>query len=64
METLFSWRGECGFFVWDTCVTIGLVQKFLYFTTAVAGSIGFQVGAFQLAMAGLIQIKFLSRRVR
>jgi hypothetical protein len=51
METLFSWRGECGFFVWDTCVTIGLVQKFLYFTTAVAGSIGFQVGAFQLAMA-------------
>jgi hypothetical protein len=49
--TLVSWRGECGFLVWDTCVTIGLEQKFLYFTTAVAGSIGFQVGAFQLAMA-------------
>lgn len=48
---MFLSLSECGFFVWDTCVTIGLVQKFLYFTTAVAGSIGFQVGAFQLAMA-------------
>lgn len=48
---MFLSLSECGFFVWDTCVTIGLVQKFLYFTTAVAGSIGFQVGAFHLAMA-------------
>ena len=32
--------------MWDTCVSLGLVQKFLYFTGAIAGSIGFQVGAF------------------
>lgn len=39
-------RGECGFFVWDTCVTMGLVQKFLYFTAAISGTIAFQIGAF------------------
>lgn len=31
--------------VWDTCVTVGLVQKFIYFTAAMAGTIGFQTGA-------------------
>ncbi|CAK9026818.1 Leucine-rich repeat and guanylate kinase domain-containing protein [Durusdinium trenchii] len=31
--------------VWDTCLTVGLVQKFLYFTAAMAGTIGFQTGA-------------------
>ncbi|CAJ1415096.1 unnamed protein product [Effrenium voratum] len=30
--TLFLSFSECGFFVWDTSVTVGLVQKFLYFT--------------------------------
>lgn len=43
---MFLHLSECGFFMWDTCVTLGFVQKFLYFTTAIAGSIGFQVGAF------------------
>ncbi|CAK9080925.1 unnamed protein product [Durusdinium trenchii] len=38
---------ECGFFVWDTCVTMGLVQKLLYFTFALAGTVGFQTGAVQ-----------------
>ena len=37
---------ECGFFVWDTCVTLAFVQKFLYFASALAGTIGFQTGAF------------------
>ena len=46
---MFLSLSECGFFVWDTCVTIGLVQKFLYFTAAIAGSIGFQAGAFNLS---------------
>ena len=40
--------GECGFFVWDTCVTVANVQKFLYFASALAGTIGFQTGALQL----------------
>lgn len=43
---MFLSLSECGFFMWDTCVSLGLVQKFLYFTGAIAGSIGFQVGAF------------------
>jgi hypothetical protein len=30
--TLFLSFSECGFFLWDTSVTVGLVQKFLYFT--------------------------------
>lgn len=46
--TLFLSFSECGFFVWDTSVTVGLVQKFLYFTLAVAGTMGFQSGAFRL----------------
>lgn len=37
---------ECGFFVWDTCVTVAFVQKFVYFASALAGTIGFQTGAF------------------
>lgn len=40
---------ECGFFVWDTCVTVAFVQKFMYFASALAGTIGFQTGAFQLS---------------
>lgn len=43
---LFLSFSECGFFVWDTCVTLGLVQKFIYFTGAIAGTIGFQTGTF------------------
>lgn len=46
--TLFLSFSECGFFLWDTSVTVGLVQKFLYFTLAVAGTMGFQSGAFRL----------------
>lgn len=42
---MFLSLSECGFFVWDTCVSVSLVQKFLYFTIAMAGSIGFQTGA-------------------
>lgn len=42
---MFLSLSECGFFVWDTCVTVGLVQKFIYFTAAMAGTIGFQTGA-------------------
>ncbi|CAK9026828.1 unnamed protein product [Durusdinium trenchii] len=42
---MFLSLSECGFFVWDTCLTVGLVQKFLYFTAAMAGTIGFQTGA-------------------
>eukprot|EP00435_Cladocopium_sp_Y103_P070645 s1179_g35.t1 len=42
---MFLSLSECGFFVWDTCVSVSLVQKFLYFTVAIAGSIGFQTGA-------------------
>jgi len=45
---MFLSLSECGFFAWDTCVTIGLVHKFLYFTVAVAGTIGFQTGALNL----------------
>ena len=30
--TLFLSFSECGFFLWDTSVTVGLVQKLLYFT--------------------------------
>lgn len=41
--------GECGFFVWDTCVTVAFVQKFLYFASALAGTIGFQTGALKLS---------------
>lgn len=40
---------ECGFFVWDTCVTVAFVQKFLYFASALAGTIGFQTGALKLS---------------
>lgn len=46
--TLFLSFSECGFFLWDTSVTVGLVQKLLYFTLAVAGTMGFQSGAFRL----------------
>ncbi|CAK9058141.1 unnamed protein product [Durusdinium trenchii] len=42
---LFLSLSECGFFVWDTCITVGIVQKFLYFTAAMAGTVGFQSGA-------------------
>eukprot|EP00913_Durusdinium_trenchii_P016713 g15710.t1 len=29
---LFLSLSECGFFVWDTCITVGIVQKFLFVT--------------------------------
>ncbi|CAJ1331907.1 unnamed protein product, partial [Effrenium voratum] len=46
---LYLSLSECGFFLWDTCVTLGLVQKFLYFTVAIAGTIGAQAGAFRFS---------------
>ncbi|CAE7372145.1 Lrguk [Symbiodinium sp. CCMP2592] len=46
---LFVSMSECGFFIWDTCLTLGLVQKFIYFTVAMAGTLGFQSGVLKLA---------------
>ncbi|CAK9002327.1 unnamed protein product [Durusdinium trenchii] len=50
---LYLSLSECGFFVWDTCVTLSLVQKFLYFTAAIAGTIGFQTGALNFQSRGI-----------
>eukprot|EP00913_Durusdinium_trenchii_P011772 g11058.t1 len=36
---MFLHMSECGFFMWDTCVTLGFVQKFLYFTTAALSTV-------------------------
>ncbi|CAE7188757.1 Lrguk [Symbiodinium sp. CCMP2456] len=41
--SLFLSLSESGFFMWDTRVTLGVLQKFVYFTTAIVGSIGFQL---------------------
>mmetsp|Transcript_63353 Transcript_63353/g.148782 ORF Transcript_63353/g.148782 Transcript_63353/m.148782 type:complete len:749 (+) Transcript_63353:40-2286(+) len=39
---MFLTVSESGFFMWDTRVTLGVVQRFLYFTLAIFGTIGFQ----------------------
>jgi len=43
---LFLTLSESGFFMWDTRVTLAVLQKFLYFTTAIVGTIGFQLKVF------------------
>jgi len=40
---LFLSLSESGFFMWDTRVTLAVLQKFLYFTMAIVGTIGFQL---------------------
>ncbi|CAJ1362932.1 unnamed protein product [Effrenium voratum] len=45
---LFLTLSESGFFMWDTRVTLGVIQKFVYFTMAIVGTIGFQLGVLQL----------------
>jgi len=40
---LFLTLSKSGFFMWDTRVTLGVLQKFVYFTSAVVGTIGFQL---------------------
>ncbi|CAE7535714.1 Dnmt3b [Symbiodinium natans] len=40
---LFLTLSESGFFMWDTRVTLGVLQKFVYFTAAVVGTISFQL---------------------
>jgi len=37
---------ESGFFMWDTRVSIGVLQKFVYFSVAIVSTIGFQLGVF------------------
>lgn len=39
---------ESGFFMWDTRVSIGVLQKFVYFSVAIVSTIGFQLGVFHL----------------
>ncbi|CAE7364406.1 unnamed protein product [Symbiodinium natans] len=41
--SLFLSLSESGFFMWDTRVTLGVLQKFVYFSTAIVGTIGFQL---------------------
>lgn len=37
---------ESGFFMWDTRVSLGVMQKFVYFSVAIVSTIGFQLGVF------------------
>ncbi|CAJ1362254.1 unnamed protein product [Effrenium voratum] len=37
---------ESGFFMWDTRVTLGVLQKFVYFSIAIVSTIAFQLGVF------------------
>ncbi|CAJ1387428.1 unnamed protein product [Effrenium voratum] len=46
--SLFLTLSESGFFMWDTRVTLAVLQKFLYFTSAIVGTIGFQLKVFHL----------------
>lgn len=43
---LFLSLSESGFFMWDTRVNLAVLQKFLYFTMAIVGTIGFQLKVF------------------
>ena len=41
--SLYLSLSESGFFMWDTRVTLGVLQKFVYFSIAIVGTIGFQL---------------------
>ncbi|CAE7491406.1 Lrguk [Symbiodinium natans] len=49
---MFLTISESGFFMWDTRVTLGVVQRFLYFTLAIVGTIGFQTKVLTLESFG------------
>ncbi|CAE7516782.1 unnamed protein product, partial [Symbiodinium pilosum] len=46
--SLFLSLSEAGFFMWDTRVTLGVLQKFVYFSTAIVGTIGFQLNVLHI----------------